>query len=115
MGTDVGRIGTIPGDWYPMWPAVSAYTRFCEGTANLAAAARNSVKLPAVFIAKIASAVVLGTRPVQASETAYVSCCGTSRTSAFRPTRPTESMTSETIGPCTVRRIFSWTSLPRPP
>ena len=61
---------------------------------------------------KMASAEVFGVSPVQASETAYVSCWGTSRTSALRPTRPTESMTSETIGPWTVRRIGSSTSFP---
>ena len=57
-----------------MCPAVSAYTRFCEGTANLVAAARNSVKFVAASMPKMASADVFGVSPVQASETAYVSC-----------------------------------------
>jgi hypothetical protein len=42
-----------------MWPSVSAYRRFCAGTAKSLAAARNWVKFWAVLILKMASAVCL--------------------------------------------------------
>jgi hypothetical protein len=53
-----------------MLPSVSAYTRFGLGTANRAAASRNSVQFDAALNMKIASAVGLGVRAVHASATA---------------------------------------------
>src|SRR5215217_137413 len=94
-----------------MFPSTSAYTRFCAGTSNRAAAARNRSQPSAWSSAKIASAVRPGVRAVQASATSYVvpswsSPCGT------RPASRTDGSTSERIGPCRVDRIVSGTSAP---
>ena len=98
-----------------MLPSVSAYTRFWLGTANFAAASRNSVQFEAASNSKIASAVGRGESAVHASATAYpFSRSGASEpTSALAPTLESSAETSESSGPCRVdRTVISFEDCP---
>src|ERR1700712_1403053 len=89
-----------------MLPAVSAYTRFWLGTANLLAASRNSVQFDALSKRKTASAVGRGVSAVHASATAYPFSRGgaSAPTPALAPTLESSEETSESSGPCRVER-----------